>query len=528
MTGGRVTSDGPRRLSELPKTTWDVIVVGGGITGAGVFELAGRRGLSCLLLEQGDFASGTSSKSGKLVHGGIRYLKQGQFQTTWHSVRERERLLKRFPGLVAPLTFLYPIRRGSPTGRLLAKIGLSLYDLMAGRRDHRHLSLEGLLALAPSLSQSATHDGYSFHDALTDDARLVLRVIEAGRVGGNAALNYVAARDLLRTIQGEVRGVAAEDILTGASAEIEARVVINAAGAWTDDLRARLGLSRRLRRLRGSHLVFSGKKFPLRAAVGLAGPVDSRSMYVLPWEGVTLMGTTDLDHQGSLDQEPSITPVEGDYLLTTIRHWFEDLDLTEADVMSTFAGVRPVVDTGKADPSKESREHVVWADQGLVTVTGGKLTTFGLLARDALAAAGPWLDGGDGARPPEEEASDVPPAPALDPSVWTRLAARYGRRAPALVEAAPSRDLEAVPGTDVLWAELSWAAGREDVRHLDDLLLRRVRLGLLLPEGGADLLDRVQAAAGPVLGWDEDRWRQERERYGRLWRCHYSPELIRP
>jgi len=523
-----VQFDGPRRLSELPRTTWDVIVVGGGITGAGILDLATSHGFSCLLLERRDFASGTSSKTGKMVHGGIRYLKQGQFKTTWHSVRERERLLAKYPGLIEPLPFLYPLRRGSNTGRLVVEIGLTIYDLMAGRRDHRYLSRDELLKMSPALDREAVRGGFHFHDAQTDDARLVLRILDAGRRRGGVALNYVEVNGFSSTADGRVRGVAARDALTGAEAEIFGRVVISAAGAWTDEVRRPLGHRPRLRKLRGSHLIFPARKFPLAAAVGLTGPVDGRSMYALPWEDVTLMGTTDLDHDGSLDDEPSISAGEGDYLLATIRHWFPDLDLSESDVMSTTAGIRPVIDTGKKDPSKESREHVVWAENGLVSITGGKLTTFGLLARDALDAARPWLET-PSAKRPEAPGGSGPEEPGdLSPETRRRLQCRYGPASTDLVRAAAPEDLTVVPGTDVLWAELAWAAGREDVRHLDDLLLRRVRLGLLLPGGGAGLLDRVQAVAGPALGWDEDRWRRERERYGRLWRRHYSPELIRP
>jgi glycerol-3-phosphate dehydrogenase len=523
-----VIAHGPRRLDELPQKTWDIIVIGGGVTGAGILDLAVGQGFSCLLLERRDFASGTSSKTGKLVHGGIRYLKQGQFKTTWHSVRERERLLKAYPGLIEPLPFLYPLRRGSRTGRLLIEIGLTIYDLMAGRTDHRYLSRDDLLKMTPDLDREAIRGGFIFHDALTDDARLVLRVLDSGRRRGGVALNYVEVKDFLSTADSQVRGVAARDVLTGAEAEISGRVVISAAGAWTDEVRRPLGHRPRLRKLRGSHLLFPAEKFPLAAAVGLTGPEDGRSMYALPWEGVTLMGTTDLDHDQSLDEEPTITAVEGDYLLTTIRHWFPDLDLSESDAISTTAGIRPVIDTGKKDPSKESRDHVVWAENGLVTITGGKLTTFGLLAGDALEAARSWLDN-PSPQKSEAKGDDAPEEPKnLDPGAWHRLEFRYGPSSVDLLGEAAPGDLATVPGTDALWAELAWAAGHEDVRHLDDLLLRRVRVGLLLPEGGADFLDRVQEVAGPALGWDEDRWRQERERYDRLWRQHFSPELIRP
>lgn len=509
------------RLQALGRD-WDVIVVGGGITGAGIFRLAGQQGLRCLLLEQRDFAWGTSSRSGKLVHGGLRYIAQGQLRTSLHSVRERERLLRGYPGLVEPLTFVI----ADPPGGLPIRLGLgmllALYDRMARRHSRRRLDGTALRQLAPGLT-SGPRGGFSYVDGTTDDARLVLRVIGEGQALGGEALNDLRATDLVRGPRGRVQGVVCRDELSGESVEVGARVVINAAGVWADELRQRLGHPPRLRRLRGSHLIFPRHRLPLPHAVGLISPIDGRNMYVLPWEGVTLLGTTDIDHEPGLDQEPRIARREGSYLLETIHHWFPEARLTEADVLATTAGVRPVLDTGKADPSKESREEAVWTDDGLVTISGGKLTTFPLMARRALSAARSFLDGpavGDGA--PSREGESGPVGTELP----QRLVGRYGEAAAEVVELDRSGELEPVGDTAFTWAELRYAARAEQVAHLEDLLLRRTRLGLLLPEGGAALLDRVQQEVADELSWGEARWAREREDYLEQWQRTYSPALI--
>jgi glycerol-3-phosphate dehydrogenase len=306
----------------------------------------------------------------------------------------------------------------------------------------------------------------------------------------------------------------------GATHEVRARVVINATGAWADDLRAPLGHPPRIRRLRGSHLIFPRDRLPLDRAVGITSPADRRNMYVLPWEGVTLLGTTDLDHDLPLDREPHISGREGAYLLETVNHWFPDAGLTESDVIATQAGVRPVIGTGKKDPSKESREESVLAERRLVTISGGKLTTFPMMAEKALRAARRWVD-----VEPESKPAELPPREpdAVDDPARLRLAGRHGADLDDLLALGPA---EPVEETAFVWPELRWSARHEQVVHLDDLMLRRTRLGLLLPEGGAAILERVGEAVRQDLGWDDARWAREVEAYRRLWREACSPELI--
>ena len=506
---------------------WDLIVIGGGITGAAILREASRRGYRALLVEQGDFASGTSSRSSKLVHGGLRYIKEGKLHLTYSAVRERERLLAEAPGLVEPLNFLMPDYRAAKPKRIIMAFGLTLYDLMAGAWSHRYYTDHLFNMLAPHIRQVGLRGGFWFRDAETDDARLVLRLIFDSVTEGASALSYARCEDLLMD-GGRVCGIRLVDTLTGRSAEVRAPVVINATGAWADRLRAKVGGAPRLRPLRGSHLMFPAWRLTVAQSVSFLHPRDGRPVFAFPWEGVTLVGTTDVDHREPLEHEPSISPAEVDYLLQAVRAMFPSLDMGPGDILSTLSGVRPVIGSGKADPSEESREYAVWSEEGLLTATGGKLTTFRLQALDVLKTARRHL-------PPRRlvdlllptfpgRAVELPPsAHALDPATVRRLTGRYGVSAPALVEAARPGELEPLPGTSTLWAELRWAARAEGVVHLEDLLLRRVRVGLLLPDGGEDHLETVRAICTEELGWDERQWKGEANRYLDLWQRHYGP-----
>ncbi len=513
-------------LQEI-ETQWDLIVIGGGVTGASVLREAVRGGLRALLVEREDFASGTSSRSSKLVHGGLRYLSQGKFGLTLASVRQRCRLLAEGPGLVEPIEFYVPLYRGKSPGRISMKIGLTIYDLMAGRREHRFLSREVLAGTIPGLNRDGLVGGYRFLDAQVDDARLVLRLIQEAEAAGGLALNYVAARNLVRDAEGRVTGLWVEDLQEGTSRAMESPVVVNATGWCAETFHPSPDPRRHMRPLRGSHLVIPHARFPLDRAVSFTHPVDGRGIFALPWEGAVLVGTTDLDHDGGPEEEPSASKQEVAYLLEGLHAAFPEAGISESDCAATFAGVRPVLSTGKKAPSAESREHVVWADKGLVTVTGGKLTTFRLLAVDALKAASPFL-----AVPfrPRLEEPALTPLPeegptddrGLGPAAWRRLRGRYGAGAEELVRRADPADLEPLPGTLTLFAELPYAAEHEKIVHLGDLLLRRVRLGILLPGGGESYLDRIQEACAPALPWDETRWREERASYLAAWKRAYA------
>jgi glycerol-3-phosphate dehydrogenase len=511
-------------LPELFAREWDVLIVGGGITGAGILLEASRRGLKALLVEQRDFAWGTSSRSSKLVHGGLRYLKEGRLGLMRESVHEREALLRQAPGLVQQQPFAFADYAGRKPGRTSFLVGLAIYDLMAGRRERHYFGAGEFCMMAPNVLRDGLRGGICYSDAKTDDARLVLRVLQEAQVHGGFALNYMAVKSLLRA-EGKACGAQLEDGIGGALHEVRARLVVSATGAWADQLRGQSGVAPRLRPLRGSHLVLPAWRLPLSQAISLMHPADGRPVFAFPWEGVTLVGTTDVDHADGMAQEAAITRAELDYLMAALRFQFPQLMLGEDDIIATYAGVRPVIGSGDGDPSKEGREHAVWLDDGLLTVTGGKMTTFRAIALDALKHAKALLPGWH-----DELAAmplfAAPPAVAactqIKGAVLERLLGRHGANTPALIAAAHDGELESIPGTESLWAELRWAARAEAVMRLEDLLLRRTRLGLQLRAGGAAQMERIRAICQGELGWNDERWDAEQAAYLALWNTHYS------
>lgn len=526
----------PRSTSASPSpravfaSAVDVLVIGGGITGAGIALEAARRGLSVLLAEAQDFAWGTSSRSSKLVHGGLRYLREGAIGLTRESVRERRQLLSDAPGLVEPQRFLINHYAGRSPGRGTMGLGLTVYDWLGHQHTRRFHSAAEVRELAPHVMPEGLLGGSSYLDAKTDDARLVWRVLQEARSHGAEVHNYLRVQTLLRDQHG-VCGATLTDA-QGASREVRARVVINATGVWADGLRGHIGARACLRPLRGSHLLFPLWRLPVAQSVSLFHPRDGRPVFAYPWEGAALVGTTDLDHRHALDAEPGITADEVDYLLEALHWAFPSLLLSADDVLSSYAGVRPVVSSepGK-DPSKETRDHIVLDEQGLITVTGGKLTTFRAIALDALRhvaqrVPGLVLDTHAAA----SIFASVAPGPALQSlpaPQQQRLIGRHGAHAEELVATARPGELQAVPGTAVLWAELRWAACHEAVRHLDDLLLRRTRLGLLCRGGAADLLQPtglLRAIVQDALAWDDAQWAHECARYlDLIARCYSLP-----
>ena len=349
-----------QQLWSLLDQEWDLIIIGGGITGAGVFRRAVSGGLKTLLLEAADFSSGTSSKSSKLVHGGFRYLRSGQYDVTFESVRQREKLLKQAENLVTPLGFVLPYKASNKQRRMV-HTGVLIYDLMAPKWQHKHLDRTQLSKIMPLLSPQGMAGAYLYYDALLDDSRMVLRLIQETCEDGGVALNYVHAETLLKSKDGRVCGVALAD-RSGSqlgTLEVKARAVINATGPWTDCLRRQLGQQARIRPLRGSHLILSSTDLPISHAVTLMHPKDGRAMFAIPWEKRTIFGTTDLDHPFPLEQEPFCTNQEIDYMLEAIRAIFPETKITDASIISTFAGLRPIVRGDANNPSAESRAHLV-------------------------------------------------------------------------------------------------------------------------------------------------------------------------
>ena len=462
----------------------ELLVIGGGVTGAGILLEAARRGVRAALIERADFASGTSSRSSKLVHGGLRYLKEGKFALMREAVREREALLREAPGLVEPMPFLMPHYRGQRPGKISIEVALSIYDVLAGRWQHRSLSAAEALELEPLIAEQNLTGAHLFYDATTDDARLVLEIIKEAQRHGAIAMNYVEATRLLFHRESVV-GALATDRESGNECRLSAAVTINATGVFADELRNQVGAAPTLRPLRGSHVLFSRERLAVGRAVAFSHPRDARPVFAYPWQGMTLVGTTDLDHSAALREEPSISLMEVEYLLEALQVQFPRSAIARSDILSTYAGVRPVVSSGKSDPSAESRDDLLLDEHGLITMTGGKLTTFRPMALRALRAAAHRLD-----RP-----IDLRPQPLF-----------------AQAYRAPSTRDEA----------LRDAARTEWVVHLDDLLLRRTRIGLQVPDGGADFFPEIEAVCTEELAWTKERWDRECAAYRHEWATHYG------
>ena len=506
---------------------YDAIIVGGGITGVGILREAARVGIKALLVEQKDYAWGTSSRSSKMVHGGLRYIAQGDIALTKHSVQERERLIAEAPGLIDRMGYLFTIRKGQIPGKLMFNGLLKVYDSLAGIKTADYFEKKQLLVKVPGLNEKGLKGASYYTDAVTDDARLVLRVLqEAIAVGGEAG-NYLAVEDLDRDSAGNVCGAVIKNVENNESANVKAKVVINATGAWVDFLREKVAGKKTIRPLRGSHIVIPRHLAPVNDALTLFHPDDKRPVFVFPWEGATIIGTTDLDHSEDLNKEPGISQEEVDYLLKIANGQFPSSGINRATIISTWAGVRPVISTDMSkDPSKEKRDHSVWTDKGLVSVSGGKLTTFRLIALDTLKAAKAFL----GANIPKATSEEIIKPASVSPSgVWAediewakRMIGRYGDSAKEMLENAPSEETSKLDATLFCLAELRWAARHEAVVHLDDLMLRRTRIGSLLAKGGESYLDAIGKICQEELGWSDDKWLEEKQRYQELWQQSYS------
>jgi glycerol-3-phosphate dehydrogenase len=508
---------------------WDLIIIGGGITGAGILHHAVSCGLKALLVEANDFAFGTSSRSSKLVHGGLRYILQKQYKVTQESVREREWLLREATGLVTKLGFIFPNYQSYHAKSSTLKRLVAVYDLLAPKWDHRWLNRGALLKIAPVLNSDGLRDGFLYYDAAMDDSRVLLRVLrEAVRAGGTA-LNYARVEKLLRTADGRVCGFALKDMGSpdGRTVEIQSRVVVSAVGAWSDELRAQLNAPARLRRLRGSHLIFTRERMPVERALTVLHPKDRRAMFVIPWEGTTVVGTTDIDQPAELDTryaEPFASKDEIDYILQMADFLIPEAGLKEKDVISTFSGLRPIIHGGAATPSGESRAHAIWDEEGLITITGGKYTTFRIMSRQTVEKA--LIKLGKLPVVPRKRVFEPLTKIAnrlLDAATLLYLSGRHGSETANLVDAAHDGELQRIDGLPNVWAELRWAAREEGVVHLADLLLRRVRIGMLLPNGAQDIMDKIRAIVQPELGWDDARWATELASYRGTWQRYYSP-----
>jgi glycerol-3-phosphate dehydrogenase len=533
-----------RALAEATDGEHDVVVIGGGITGAGVALDAAARGLSVVLLEAGDLAGGTSSRSGKTLHGGLRYLEQLNFSLVAGALRERDLTIGTLaPHLVAHEPFLYPLTRHWE--RPYVGVGVALYDLMAlavgrgrtaGRAPrHRHLTRRGALREAPGLNADLVTGALRYHDGRMDDARHTLAVARTAAGYGARLVSHARVVGLRRAADGLVTGVTAVDGPSGAEFEVTARVVVNAAGVWAAEVAAMAGPPGfSVRPAKGVHLLVAGEAFD--SSTGILARAEDSVIILRRWYGHWLLGTTDTSYAGD-KSAPPVERADVDYLLRNVNRYLAR-PIRHPDLLGAYAGLRPLLaaaggagTTSTAATSALSRDHTVLEEPaGLVTVVGGKYTTYRVMARDAVdAAAGPL----GRALPPTPTAR----LPLVGAAGWEvvghrlpRLAAeygvaesslrrmlhRYGDELPAVL--APSRDdptlARPVPGTgDYRGVEFRFAVTHEGALTLDDVLTRRTRVAIERPDGGAGAAPAVAALIAPTLGWDLARQAREVSAY---------------
>ncbi|WP_426563928.1 glycerol-3-phosphate dehydrogenase/oxidase [Angustibacter sp. McL0619] len=516
--------------TELGARELDVLVVGGGVTGAGVALDAATRGLRTGLVEARDFASGTSSRSSKLFHGGLRYLEQLNFRLVAEALRERELMLTRIaPHLVRPVPFLYPLaHRGWERPYVAA--GLALYDQMGGGRSvprQKHLSRSGALKRFPGLKREALVGAVQYYDAQADDARHTLTVARTAFHYGAQVRSSTEVVELLREAD-RVVGAVVRDVETGATQRIRSKVVVNATGVWTDDLqRMSGGRGRfRVRASKGVHLVVPRDR--IAGEVGLILRTERSVLFVIPWGQHWIVGTTDTDWQFDL-AHPAATSTDLDFILDTVNEVLA-VPLSRNDILGVYAGLRPLLAGESEDTSQLSREHAVARPQpGLISIAGGKYTTYRVMAADAVDAAevdlGPLrpsvtehvpLVGAEGYAAMVNLAPELGRETGLPPWRIEHLLGRYGSLLGEVLSLADEDPtlLQPVPAAqEYLRAELRYAATHEAALHLDDLLARRTRMSIATRHRGVDAAQDAADLVSDVLGWDADTVRAEVEGY---------------
>ncbi len=514
-------------LAALADQTFDVLVIGGGVTGAGVALDAASRGLRTALVDKGDFASGTSSKSSKLVHGGLRYLQQGDVRLVYEALRERQRLLRNAPHLVDVMPFLIPMfgKDGVIHPKLARALGSAMwmYDLTGGARIgkiHKRISAEETMAHMPTLPPGRVAASYLYYDAQADDARLTMTIARTAAVlHGAVCVNHAPVVELLR------RGVHVGGAVVeahGRRVEVRARQVVNATGVWADEVRT-LDEGRdpdTIRPAKGIHLTVPWSLVRNDIAVVAPVPKDKRSVFVVPWPAApgqdpefTYIGTTDTDYDGPLD-DPQCTRDDVDYLLRAINH-STTTEITTDDVVGTWAGLRPLVKAtpgtnGSGRTADLSRRHSVTASRsGMITVTGGKLTTYREMAADTVDEVAERLDLPRAQRKSRTKKLRLLGADGYDADATGRsghLQSRFGGDT-ALIEAMigrePTLGEPLVPGLPYLRAEAVYSARYEMAATLDDVLSRRTRSLLLGRDAASTVADDVADLIGDELGWDE-------------------------
>jgi len=516
---------------------FDVFVIGGGITGAGIARDASLRGYKVALVDKGDFAGATSSRSSKMVHGGLRYLQYYKFRLVFEALSERHTLSRIASNLVHPQSFIITVYKGASHGVGTYRMGLVLYDLLAlFRTPHAHKSLgrDKAIELEPLLKQEGLLGGFLYYDYRVDDARLTLANVKTAWLKGAAVANYVEVTGLDK--EGEtVMGARLTDHLSGEAFSIRSKVIVNATGPFTDRIRALDDSSceRKLRPTKGVHLVVSSDRLPVKHAI-VTEAEDGRNVFAVPWDRYVLVGTTDQDYEGDYDSV-SATREDVIYLLDSVNRALPSASLSPQDVMTTYAGLRPLVLELGVKESEVSREHEIFVSpSGLFSIAGGKLTTYRSMAEELMdkvsdvlhhvygvkavfLSGSPFdlLDGAFDEKYRNEMLKDMA-AIGLDEGAAEHILYFYGARygeVLSLLRSDTSLASKIKERHPYVWAEVRYAAERDCAVHLEDILSRRLHLLFEDPEQGLDVAERAAEIAGAVLGWSDETRKKEISSY---------------
>lgn len=524
-------------IAEAQSGIFDLVIVGGGINGAGIAHDAALRGLKVVVIEQRDLAFGTSSRSSKLIHGGLRYLEHYQFKLVFEGTNERNALRGIAPHLVRPLLFALPVYEGARHPLWLVDVGLWMYDSLARlQRRRRHTTLRSpkrMLEREPLLSSRGLTGGIIYYDCMTDDARLTLENAMAAAELGSPILTHASVVKI-DGVHG--RGpviVEVRDELTCKHFTLRGRAVVNGTGAWADRTRGLAQIdSSVVRPTKGVHLVIPRGRLPIHHANALLAPQDGRVFFAIPWNGLTVIGTTDTDFRG----DPGVVRVDAadvEYLLLAANHNFPGARLDADDVIATWAGLRPLISADTDSASDVPREHKIFRDGRLITVAGGKLTTYRRMAAEVVdeAADAAGLRCAEsstahallpGARRLEKDFDAAAVALAesarIPADVAQRLVNVYGSRArgvAAYLDLGPTMRERISPDRDVVYAEVAHAVDRELALTVEDVLVRRTSIALTARDQGLQAAERVADLMGARLGWDAQRKRENVEEYER-------------
>ena len=525
------------RCEALQSRAFDLLVIGGGITGCGIARDAALRGLSVALVEKDDFASGTSSRSSRLIHGGVRYLEHGHLHLVFESSAERRLLLRLAGHLVRPLAFTWPVYDGARIPRWKLGAGLMMYDALALFRNvgrHRRLSRDAVLAHEPMLRRDGLRGGAKYYDAATNDARLTLANAIGATEFGAVVVNHAAVTGLLFE-NGRVAGAQVRDSLTGQGVDVRAAVVVNATGPWTDNVRrfdsvtsaGHTPATPAMRGSKGAHIAVPRDRLGNRDALTLTSPRDGRVMFVLPAESQAIVGTTDT-YTPSLPDDVRATNDDVRYLLDSANAFFPSAGLTTEDVVSAWAGIRPLLPNAADSPGAVSREHAITTSgNGLVSITGGKLTTYRVMAAgvvDVVVTALGRRSGASQTRSRPLPGGDFLSLDSLivtgtqntsDPALARHLVWSHGNRWPYVWEEMLRGDGR-VPihdGLPYTLGELRYSAQHEMAYTLGDLLVRRTHLAFETRDHGAAAAERVADGLSATFGWDANARRREIDAY---------------